>query len=66
MVASDINDAASFHQITTSPRSSGNDCQDKCMSKGQLTLDFIASHNQLYPGKQVSQQSTVTEFLREL
>ena len=52
MVASDIDDAASVRQITTSPPYSGSGGQDK--SGGQLTLDLIASHNQLYPGTQVS------------
>ena len=54
MVASDIDDAASVCQTTTSPPSSGSGWQDESVTGGQLTLDFIASHNQLYPGKQVS------------
>ena len=54
IVASDIDDAASVRQITTSPPSSSSGGQEESVIGGQLVLDLIASHNQLYPGGQVS------------
>ena len=54
MVTADIDDAASVCQITSSTPSSTSGVQDGNVTGGQLTLDLIVSHNQMFPDKQVS------------
>ena len=59
MVTAEIDNAASVCQITSSTPSSASGMQDGSVTGGQLTLDLIASHNQMFPDKQVSSRDLV-------
>ena len=59
ILTADINDVASVRQITSFPPSSASGVQDESVTGGQLTLDLIASHNQMFPDKQVSSRDVV-------